>query len=302
MFPGSEFALPGRSVRQAHLIRTAHTIRESLLRQASKRWQRAALEVWISCKLTIFAVSVFRGRKKHINFFNINFMAPTQNPPFWAPRKKFMSHFLGKNAKEAHKHKLFRGNLGVKKGVPNRPFSATKSLVYCFFPALSFSGTKKEPKPKLLSPDIFWWGGGLPRERVGAKKFGMSLETQGIKLFWWDIPGFCRGIPEAPEKFEKKMFGFNFWPLVFGFLVRSGKSQNESFPNFSNFRPEFCPEFCSEFSPNFSRTFCASFRGRRRPEKFTKNPRHFSMQNSQANTKKIFTKFFWRAGKVTLGA
>ena len=64
-------------------------------------------------------------------------------------------------------------------------------------------------------------------------------------------------------------------------------------PNF-----QFCPEFCSEFFPNFSRTFRASFRERRRPEKFTKNPRHFSMQNSQANTKKIFTKFFWRAGKV----
>ena len=43
--------------------------------------------------------------------------------------------------------------------------------------------------------------------------------------------------------------------------------QNESFPNFSNFPPEFCPEFCSEFFPNFSRTFRASFRGRRRPEK-----------------------------------
>ena len=75
------------------------------------------------------------------------------------------------------------------------------------------SGTKKEPKPKLLSPDIFWWGGGLPREGVGAKKFGMSLETQGIKLFGRDIPGFCRDIPEAPEKFEKKMFGFNSRPL-----------------------------------------------------------------------------------------
>ena len=75
------------------------------------------------------------------------------------------------------------------------------------------SGTKKEPKPKLLSPDIFWWGGGLPREGVGAKKFGMSLETQGIKLFWRDIPGFCRDIPEAPEEFEKKMFGFNSRPL-----------------------------------------------------------------------------------------
>ena len=70
------------------------------------------------------------------------------------------------------------------------------------FPLLKQRGTKKEPKPKLLSPDIFWWGGGLPRQGVGAKKFGMSLETQGIKLFWRDNP-------EAPEKFEKKMFGFN---------------------------------------------------------------------------------------------
>ena len=64
---------------------------------------------------------------------------------------------------------------------------------------------------------------------------------------------------------------------------RSGKSQNESFPNFSNFRPEFCSEFCSEIFPNFSRIFRASFRGRRRvgdQKKFTKNPRHFSMQNS----------------------
>ena len=75
------------------------------------------------------------------------------------------------------------------------------------------SGTKKEPKAELLSPDIFWWGGGLPREGVGAKKFGMSLETQGIKHFWRDIPRFCRDIPEAPEKFEKRMFGFNSRPL-----------------------------------------------------------------------------------------
>ena len=87
------------------------------------------------------------------------------------------------------------------------------------------SGTKKEPKPKLLSPDIFWWGGGLPREGVGAKKFGMSLETQGIKHFWRDIPGFCRDILEAPEKFEKKMFGFNSRPLLcfagFGYLPQT---------------------------------------------------------------------------------
>ena len=40
--------------------------------------------------------------------------------------------------------------------------------------------------------------------------------------------------------------------------LRSEKLQNESFPIFSNFRPEFWPEFCSEFSQNFPRTFRAS--------------------------------------------
>ena len=64
------------------------------------------------------------------------------------------------------------------------------------------SDAKEEHKPKLLSPDIFWWGRGLPRARMGAKKFGMSskpgksgtsLETREIKLLGWDIPGrlFC---------------------------------------------------------------------------------------------------------------
>ena len=70
--------------------------------------------------------------------------------------------------------------------------------------ALQNSGTKKEPKPNLFDPDIFWWGRGLPREGVGAKKFGMCLKTRETKLFWRDIPGFWRDIPAAPEKFEKK--------------------------------------------------------------------------------------------------
>ena len=105
-------------------------------------------------------------------------------------------------------------------GMSRDPWGCSKSL-------FQKSGTKKEPKPKLSSPDIFWWGGGLPREGVGAKKFGMSLETQGIKLFWRDIPGFCRDIPEAPEKFEKKMFGFNSRPLK---KVRA----NFSFPDDMN--------------------------------------------------------------------
>ena len=76
------------------------------------------------------------------------------------------------------------------------------------------SGSKKEPKPKLFGPDLFQWGRGLPRERVGAKKFDTSLETREIKLFGRDIPGFCRDVPGAPEKFEKKKFVFNFRSLT----------------------------------------------------------------------------------------
>ena len=63
-----------------------------------------------------------------------------------------------------------------------------------------------------MSLDIFRWGRGLPHEGVGAKKFGMPLETREIKLFWRDIPGFRPDIPGVPEKFDKKKFGFNFVP------------------------------------------------------------------------------------------
>ena len=68
------------------------------------------------------------------------------------------------------------------------------------------------------------------------------------------------------------------------FQIRSRKLQNESFPNFSNFRPEFCPEF----SPNFSRIFRASFRGRRRPEKIhQKSPPFFNAKFPGKHEKNI---------------
>ena len=64
----------------------------------------------------------------------------------------------------------------------------------------------------------------------------------------------------------------------------------------------FVPDFAPNFAPNFPRIFrgffALRFVGNGDQKKFTKNPRHFSMQNSQANTKKIFTKRFWREGKV----
>ena len=60
---------------------------------------------------------------------------PTQNPPFWAPRKKFVCLVSWKRSEKGTHINFFEGILGWKK-VANRPFSATKSLVYCFFRAL----------------------------------------------------------------------------------------------------------------------------------------------------------------------
>ena len=76
-----------------------------------------------------------------------------------------------------------------------------------------FSGKKKEPKPKLLGPDIFGWGGGLPREGVGAKNLGMSFEALGNQSFWRDILGFFARISQGrPKSMGTKKFVFNFRP------------------------------------------------------------------------------------------
>ena len=72
-------------------------------------------------------------------------------------------------------------------------------------------GKKEEPKPKLFGPDIFGWGGGLPREGVGAKKFGMK--PREATLLGGISRDFCQDIPGAPEKCEKKMVSI-FGPMV----------------------------------------------------------------------------------------
>ena len=76
----------------------------------------------------------------------------------------------------------------------------------------TIQGRTKRTNPNFLVRISSGRVGGLPSEGVGAKKFGMSLTTREIKLFWRDIPGFCRDIPAVPEKFEKKKFVFNFCP------------------------------------------------------------------------------------------
>ena len=65
---------------------------------------------------------------------------------------------------------------------------------------------KKEPKPKLLGPDILRWGGGLSCEGVGAEKFGMSLETRETKLFGGISRDFAGISQRRPKSLRKKSF------------------------------------------------------------------------------------------------
>ena len=64
--------------------------------------------------------------------------------------------------------------------------------------------------------DIFGRGGGLPRcEGVGAKKFGVSFESQGHQTFLAGYPGILPDILGLPEKFEKKEVCVQFFgPII----------------------------------------------------------------------------------------
>ena len=94
------------------------------------------------------------------------------------------------------------------------------------------SGTKKEPKPKLLGSDIFLWGAGLPREGGGGQKVRYVPRNQGNQTFWVGYPGFLPGSPRGrPKSLRKKKFVFNFWrpyksKAAFGLLKSSLKTQS----------------------------------------------------------------------------
>ena len=66
---------------------------------------------------------------------------------------------------------------------------------------------------------------------------------------------------------------------------RSEKLQNKSSPNFSDFRPEFYSKFCSEFPRNVQEFSCFVSWETESPKRIKQNPRHFSMQNSEASSK-----------------
>ena len=106
----------------------------------------------------------------------------------------------------------------------------------------------------------------------------------------------CSEIRASPNNYERKRNGCNSL-LTFSLGQRSCRPKVPRI--FKNLVPNFAPNFAPNFSRIFRGFFVLRFVGDGDQKKFTKNPRHFSMQNSQANTEKIFTKRFWRAGKVT---
>ena len=75
----------------------------------------------------------YRGPKQHKNFFNINFWAPTQNTPFWAPRKKLMCFISWERTQKREPHKLFSGGFWVQKGRPKRAIFGHKKFSLLFF-------------------------------------------------------------------------------------------------------------------------------------------------------------------------
>ena len=68
---------------------------------------------------------------------------------------------------------------------------------------------------------------------------------------------------------------------------------------FFEFSSRILPRILLRIFPEFFEDFSCFISWETETRKIHKPPPHFSIQNSQANTKKLFTKFFWRAGKVT---
>ena len=84
---------------------------------------------------------------------------------------------------------------------------------------------------------------------------------------------------------EKFVFPFLFCMLMAGELLSPlEKAMGVLLTEKFSFPFLYCMLMAGELSRSPFASFRASFCGRWRPEKFTRNPHHFSMQNSQANS------------------
>ena len=76
------------------------------------------------------------------------------------------------------------------------------------------SGTKNEPKPKLLSPDIFRWVWGSSHTKGWGPKSSVCPSKPRESNFFGGISRDFAGISRScPKSLRKKKFGFNFRSL-----------------------------------------------------------------------------------------
>ena len=117
-----------------------------LLPSLAKVRRRTALpEKWARAQLsskTKGPGEIHKGWIKHINF-----LAPTQNPQFWTPRKKFMCLISWERTEKGDPHKLFRGDFPGQKGGPKRAtFDHKKFSLLFFFVPLEKGPPRNHPE------------------------------------------------------------------------------------------------------------------------------------------------------------
>ena len=86
-----------------------------------------------------FRWTIAKGRKKRIYFFNINFLVPSKTIYLGTAEKSSCASFPGKERKQGTHINFFGAISGSKKGAPNGPFWATKSLVCFFLPLIAYN-------------------------------------------------------------------------------------------------------------------------------------------------------------------
>ena len=84
-------------------------------------------------------VCKIKGQRKHINFFDINFLAPNPKSPILGPRKQkesLCASIPGKGRKKGTHINFFAGDFWGQKRGPKRAIFSHKKFSLLLFPAL----------------------------------------------------------------------------------------------------------------------------------------------------------------------
>ena len=109
-------------------------------------------------------------QETHIIFYNKLFGPHPKPPHIGPPQKSICTSFPGKERQKGTQINFFGEIFGVKNGAPNGPLSATKSLVNCFFLALTLCSLSKMLQLRLAEQK--YWG----------KLFCLQLELLCLQL------------------------------------------------------------------------------------------------------------------------